>query len=217
MGTVAGSRLRSVLLVGVVAIVALGATTMGARQGPDVEWWRPVQLHSVRADNYATLSELARGADAVVVGRVSTLRMGRSFLADPVRGDQGIARFAEVTFSIDEVVSDPWGRLSDESALVIEIFLTTEKSYELLAEDIPAAPSLVFLRHKGTEARTLGLDEATIAAEDPFYRLVVREAAIANDSGVADAFSDAEDGYLRALDGQSFRDVVSGVRNVVGG
>lgn len=217
MDTIAGSRYRWALLVGVIALVPLAVTTMATRQAPGVEWWRPVQVHSIRADNYATLSELARGADAVIVGKVATLQMGRSFVADPARGERGVARFAEVTFSIDEVISDPIGRLSGPSTLKIEIFLPTQKAYQLFAERMPASSSLVFLRHKGTEARTLGLDQATIADEDPFFRLVVREAVIADQTGLADAFTDAEDGYLRALNGQSFEKVVSEVRKAVGG
>ena len=60
----------------------------------------------------------------------------------------------------------------------------------------------------------LGLDEAVIQAEAPYFRLVVREAVIADRLGLADAFDDAEDGYLRALDGVVFSEVLKRVRDV---
>lgn len=47
----------------------------------------------------------------------------------------------------------------------------------------------------------------TACADDATYGAVV-----ANDSGRADAFDDAEDVYLRALDGMAFEDILAAVR-----
>ena len=211
------ARTRPALTLAALITVAamLGAVAASGLAGtrPGVEWWRPVRIHSIRADNYTSLDALTLGADAVVMGRVQRVQMGRSFLADPELGDDGYAYFAEVTVAIDDVIRNS-SPIDLSATARIEIFLPRETALDLLVNRLPDDPQLLFLRHKGSEAAMLGLDEAVIQAEAPYFRLVVREAVIADRLGLADAFDDAEDGYLRALDGVVFSEVLKRVRDV---
>jgi hypothetical protein len=155
--------------------------------------WADTFVEAIELDHYASLSEMTRGSDAVVRGRVVGVAPGRSF------GAAGHAlHYAAVTIAVDEAVA---GALPPRHAtqLTLEVPLYGgADTLDPLRASLPPGESLFFLRNKG-------------AAEAAFYRLVVMRGVIVNRDGAAEVMPGADD-FLAALGGSPFDTLVGQVR-----
>ena len=166
-----------------------------ARTTPRFSAWTATVVEAVELEHYTTLSDMARGSDAVVRGRVVGVAPGRSF-----GGASGHPlHYAAVTIAVDEAVA---GTLPTRHArqLTLEVPLYGGADMiEPLRASLPVEESLFFLRNKG-------------AAEADFYRLVVMRGVIVNRDGAAEVLPADDDDFLAALDGGPFDALVGRVR-----
>jgi hypothetical protein len=155
--------------------------------------WADTFVEAIELDHYATLSEMTRGSDAVVRGRVVGVAPGRSF------GAAGHAlHYAAVTIAVDEAVA---GALPPRHATQLTLEVPLYGGADMvdpLRASLPVGESLFFLRNKG-------------AAEADFYRLVVMRGVIVNRGGSAEVLP-GDDDFLTGLDGMPFDALVDEVR-----
>jgi hypothetical protein len=155
--------------------------------------WAETLVDALELERYATLADMARGSDAVVVGRVAGVAAGRSFGAS---GSQ--LHYAAVTVAVDEVVAGGLpGRHAARLTLEVPLYGGPE-AIDALRSSLPAGESLFFLRNKG-------------AAEADYYRLVVMRGVIVNRDGAAEVLPGDAD-FLSALDRTPFDALVEEVR-----
>ena len=156
--------------------------------------WADTFVEALELDHYATLSEMTRGSDAVVRGRVVGVAPGRSF------GEAGHAlHYAAVTIAVDEAVA---GTLPPRHATQLTLEVPLYGGADMidpLRASLPVEESLFFLRNKG-------------AAEADFYRLVVMRGVIVNRDGTAEVMPGDDDDFLTALDRSPFDTLVAQVR-----
>ena len=165
-----------------------------------------VGVEALEAERYASLHALARAADAIVHGTVVSVQPGRTF-GDPA----GVPlHYAAATIRVGEVVAGVL-HASDSVELTLELPLFGGIDSIGSIESLVGGEGLFLLRNKGESARAAGLSPAEQLADAAYYRLVVFGAVVGNDAGVADAGTD-ESGVLGALDGMSFADAVTRIR-----
>ena len=155
--------------------------------------WAETLLDALELEHYDSLAAMARGADAVVLGRVVAVVPGRSF------GAPGSAlQYAAVTIEVGEAVAGVLpARHAAQITLEVPLYGGPE-AIDALRSSLPAGESLYFLRNKG-------------AAESDYYRLVVMRGVIVNRHGAAEVLPGDED-LLDALHGTSFDALVAQVR-----
>jgi hypothetical protein len=155
--------------------------------------WADTFVEAIELDHYATLSEMTRGSDAVVRGRVVGVAPGRSF------GGAGHAlHYAAVTIAVDEAVAGTLPpRHATQLTLEVPLFGGADMIDPLRAS-LPVEESLFFLRNKG-------------AAEADYYRLVVMRGVIVNRDGKAEVLP-GDDDFITGLDSSPFVTLVAEVR-----
>jgi hypothetical protein len=163
------------------------------RDRPLLTGWADTVVDALELEQYASLTEMARGSDAVVLGRVASVAAGRAL------GGAGSAlHYAAVTLTVDETVV---GSLPGEHAtqLTLEVPLFAGPGQlDALQATLPTGESLFFLRNKGGH-------------EADFYRLVVMRGVIVNREGFAEV-APGDGDFLDALGGTPFDEVVDRVR-----
>ena len=163
------------------------------RTQPRFSAWADTVVEATELEHYATLPEMTRGSDAVVLGRVVGVAPGRSFGAS----DHAL-HYAAVTVAVDEAVA---GTLPSGHAAQVTLEVPLFGGPDLidgLRSSLPVGDSLFFLRNKG-------------GADTDFYRLVVMRGVIVNRDGAAEVLPGDED-FLSGLDGTPFDTLVAQVR-----
>lgn len=202
---------RIVRLLLVFALSVLLANQLWARRATSWnEFIAPLQLRGMAAEEYADLTDLAKGADLVVVGRIADIERGRElvaapdFIDDPVVGDIAYARFAVAKIEVERSLTKG---LQVRSAVEVEILIRTWDQVSALQKQLPNERALFFLHHKSAEA------------DGRYYRLVnVHHGLIGSTGGAAVVPGRDVDGngFLAALEGRSFDDVVAQVSEALG-
>lgn len=173
--------------------------------------WLSSSVQATEVESAATLEELVRISDAVVLGRITAVTSGRVF-----GGASGRPfHYASATVEVSEILAgdlpDRYGR-----ALTLEVPLFDGPgSLPQLKAAVPGPESLFFLRSKAESARLAGLSAADQAAEADFYRLVVMRGMAESHGGRAAAATD-EPGPLVAFDGRFFTALLRAVRAASG-
>ena len=170
-----------ILVVAVLAVVigACGATSEGQDGGE--AFWSVLQTHASEVEQYGSVAEMAASADLVVVGRISSIGLGRTWGSeDPA--DRLVALVLQV--EIDEVLkgTPPAGAdgiVSVEHAVTSLLpsqlrEAVTERGLELDAStfaEIPEDRAVWFLRLRDDLGSELAPSEVGYAGGVP-YRLV---------------------------------------------
>ena len=165
------------------------------RTTPRFSAWADTVVEAIELEHYATLSEMTRGSDAVVRGRVVGVAPGRSFGSAP--GHQ--LHYAAVTIAVDEAVA---GTLppTHASHLTLEVPLYGgPETIDALGSSLPDGEGLFFLRNKG-------------APEADFYRLVVMRGVVLNPDGIAEVLPGDDHDFIGELNGMPFDALVDQVR-----
>ena len=192
---------------GVVAMVLAVAAAPSTRPAGGIAVWSDSVVDADEVEQYASLAEMTRSADAVVRGRVVAVAPGRVFgdaAGDPLH-------YAAATVRVEELLA---GTLPgpDGRQLTLEIPLFDGPGeLDRLGAALPGAESIFFLRNKGESARLARQDAATVRVESAYHRLVVFLAVVVNEGGRA-AVIPGDGDFLDALDGAPFADVVREVR-----
>lgn len=170
-------------------------------------FWGAVHVDAIEAPIPATLNDLVRDSDAVVIGRVVDVERGREWVAalnlNPAAADmagEAVARFATVRVAIESGLAG--AKLGPSVAL--EVFLPTANSLETLRAEMPHGRAMFFL-HRKVEP---GLDDT--------YRLVAQSASFFLDvGGRPEAPSDDESALTNDLTTTlSFEELASKVMTI---
>jgi hypothetical protein len=164
------------------------------RPTPLFSAWGDTVVEALELEHYATLPEMARGSDAVVLGRVVDVAAGRVFAGASDRS----LHYAAVTIAVDEAVA---GSLPPRHAAQLTLEVPMFAGPDMLGalrSSLPVDESLFFLRNKG-------------GAEADYYRLVVMRGVIVDRDGTAEVLP-GDDDFLSALDGTPFDALVDEVR-----
>ncbi len=197
-------------LITLVGVAALGASLVQP-SAPNDFWLSFLRPGAVEVERYASLDRIVRSSDAVVVGRIVSVRPGREF------GEPGIdmVHYAAATVAVDEVLAGTVIGRGPE--LILELQMPHGQGasdVSALASRVPASQHVLFLRNKGVEVARAGLAEVIVERETPFYRTVTSAAYLVERQGRVDAPGVTDhDSFLLALEGRDFREVVASIRS----
>jgi hypothetical protein len=163
----------------------------------------PVAAEVEEVEHFDTLAGLVEAADAVVLGQVVGSVPGRT---------EG-CQFTKTTLRVDRVVAS-------KQPLAARLLTVEYGGFcgELpkLGKDIPAQPGVFFLHNKGADLRRWqpGATEAEIAAETPFWRLVILAGSAVTINGVTHVPETLNADFLAAFEGKPFEDLVAAIEAV---
>lgn len=160
----------TVLAVAVVLFVApILVTSLTHSASIDrARTWQSMTIANAReAENFISVADTARAADAVVLGEITEVREGR------VLGDEGGDKVyvPRTTLRIDKLLSGDLPA-ADRLSLQLEFATLEQPNLEVLRKYLVGTAGLFFLRNKGRDAVIAGQDVRVQEAESPFYRLV---------------------------------------------
>jgi hypothetical protein len=188
-------------VIWILGTIGLAYAVNSTETSSDV-FWTADSRESISAESYDDLIAMRDAADAVVVGRVIDVSVGRSFVADPALGEDGIARHVLLIFAVERAIHGTFG---SGDRVQLEIFVRSKSAMEEMLGNPPLDRTVLFLRNKGIEAKALGFGQAYVAAESPFYRLVNRtQGAIREIEGRVAPLPSDESEFLAELAGGSF-------------
>jgi len=200
-------RLRMRRATGRSHAVVPGLRSCGiALAGAAVVWMAvvgPARAEVEEVEVYASLPELTRAADAVVLGQVVAATEGRSF---------GGCGNTAATLRVDGVVA---GRIPALAPiLTVEYFGWCAAELPRLGREIPAERGVFFLRNKGAELRAInpGASEAEVAADVPFWRLAILAGSAFDRGGRVHVPETLNADFLAAFEGKAFADLITAIR-----
>ncbi len=165
----------------------------------------PVRAEAEEVEAYASLPELVRAADAVVLGQVISAEKGRSF---------GGCGYTSAILRVDEVLA---GTVPPQSSMVtLEYFGGCGPEIPQLGREIPADRGVFFLRNKGVDLRKFqaGATQAEIEAEAGFWRLAIAAGSAVDAAGRVGVPITANAPFLEAFEGRPFAELIDAVRSV---
>jgi hypothetical protein len=168
-------------------------------------FWDALYIHGAQVEDHETLGELANASDVVVVGTVASVDYGRR------RGSEtdGWAHYGHLRLAVDETLRG--ADLVPSDGIVVEMLLTSDRAFAAMNSKPPGERLIMFLRHKESEAKLLGLPDDQVALERGFFRVVQPEAVVRNRIGRAHPRM-AEDRLYGQWSGRPFGDLVAAVR-----
>lgn len=201
------TRIRPTTLV----IIGLGALAIAVAAGPRYEsvaqsadFWGSLGLAYDEVEHFSSLGEMAKAADAVVLGAIEDVSEGRVF------GEQGdTVTYASAIVRVERLLR---GSLPPEHSktLTLEVMLPMDTSVDMVRAQLPPNRSVFFLRNKGVDAQRFGHSPEVQTAERPYYRLVVQRGVVADVNGRATApgWTDTVD-FMSNVEGKPFDEVVA--------
>lgn len=194
------------LLATLVFVITSSAARTTAEKSD--AFWASLQYEFLEAEHYSSLASMTAAADAVVVGRLTSIEAGRVW-GDP---PDDAAYYAEARLEVKEVVA---GTLIDTGgALRFELFMAEPSVIEHLQANLPSEEAIYFLRNKGAEAMTLEMSRSEQAREAEYYRLVTMGAVLRNGpDGRTVTIPGRGEPFLVELAGRPFDAMLDQVRN----
>lgn len=173
---------------------------------PSDEFWGLLLVEGMEAELYSSLASMTRASDAIVIGRVQSVVEG---LIGDARTDPLVSDYVTVMVSVERCIL--WLRDGCPSRVPLEFFVPSTGRHARLLELVPAERALMFIRDKGVEARSLGLDAATTAGLTGRLRLVSTQGVLRDDHGrVKPPLLIRElEPFLAGLEGRDFGRVLS--------
>lgn len=197
---------RVVAIAGIAVVASVGVALATARQNLDTAgFWASVYLEANEAEHYDSLPQMRDAADAVVLGSITEVTLGRVFAFPPA----DTVQYVTAVVQVDRVLS---GQVQRDSSghVLLEVMLPTPGLANDVIASTPRNQSIFFLRHKATELANLGAPADVVAADELFYRLVTLRAVVWTDSGKAAVHPGEVPDFLTALGGRPFDEVVRG-------
>ncbi len=194
-------RVIPLALVG--ALMGLLAVTLTIRDSDTSRLWSTVYVEAVEAEHYESLASMRDASDAVVVGRILSTSAGRIF-GDP---PEDFVQYVTAVVEVDRVLSGNIVEIAPQ-AIQLEIMVSDPAEMDGVLALVPRNESVFFLRHKAKEAERLGMPSEMVAAETPFYRLVMLRGVVWNESGQAAVYRGDHVDFLTQLAGQPFEEVI---------
>ncbi len=202
----ARAALLGLLLASLVGFVLLVLFASSRPQPRD--FWAAFDHSYLEVEHFDDLATMADAADAVVLGTIGDIQLGRVFGSE---GDW--VQYASATVNVSRVLR---GALPEQHSdqVILEIMLPSTESLDAARSLLPQPRSVFFLRNKGVEAERYGYPEVVQATESGFYRLIAQRGVVADAAGrvTAPGWADGPD-FLSALEGTSFDEFVASLRN----
>jgi len=201
----------------VVAIAGVMATVVGlvVPKGQGSEpggLWAAVTVAGVEAEYYDSMADMARAADAVIVGRIISVSEGRVFgtpdrtLKHPERAQTFMAN---LTIEVDEVI-----RGSLKPGWKLEVMAPGRDRIDELGVYAKAEErSIFFLRDEEAWTRRLGWSDEYVKSAAGIYRLV-RQGAVIVDHHSEALLPVPDEEALAGIDGRRFIDVLAELREL---
>jgi hypothetical protein len=203
------SRLRSAIVVGAgLCLVATGV--IGFPNDPITEqadrFWDALYIHGAQVEDHESLDALAEASDVIVLGTLASADYGRRRGSDR----DGWVHYGHLRVAIHETLRG--ADLVPSEGLVVEVMLGSDRAFAAMDEVPPGERLVMFLRHKESEARRLGLPDDQVALERGFFRVVQPEAVVRDREGRVHPRMRADNLYGDWY-GKPFDDFVAAVRN----
>lgn len=171
--------------------------------GQQLSAWPGLSVQATEVEHFASLAEMADGADAVIRGRMVAVAPGRSY-----GGASGHPlRYASVRLQVDDLLA---GTLPTAHTRFVTLEVPLFGATDEIAPSSASVSGIFFLRSKATSAADAGLPAGVQDRESAYYRLVVLNAAVLDDHGSA-VVADGDHAFLVAFNGRPFEDVARAV------
>jgi hypothetical protein len=209
-------RWRTVLL-GCASVAVIAGGWVLAGQQPDIRavearsdrFWNALAVNGSARSHFATLDEMADGADIIVVGRIDRLAAGRE-VRDLEAEALGMPReeasvyFADATIVVDDAIKG-----SSRQTVMLQLMVPGPDAVERLGTALPTERAIFFLTDMGVyfarENPTSGI-AATLKGTFDF----VSPQGLLRDFGArVGVTADEGDAFLEAASGKAFRDVLA--------
>jgi hypothetical protein len=191
------------LLVGLIAFPGVGSPREESIRSSD-HFWAHFAVQGLEVERYAHLAALATSSDAVILGRVTSVKEGR------IAGNElsGFVAYATIAIEVGEVLRSS---LPIGTTVSLEVMVPERTILSDVAATLPAEDALFFLRNKGLEVAKLGWSRAAQELEWSYYRLAVSDGLFRNFDGRARVAIGAEADFVLAWEGRPFGDLVAEV------
>ncbi len=170
------------LLVG-FAIVVGASLASPPRADPEASdaFWARLSVNGV-SPGYASMEDMLRSSETVIVGRMGELRESRSWVADPDLGPDGIAFYAVSPVKVEQVIRGSYVS-STPGTIDVELFVPVPARFAEFKAAQPAERLILFLDRK----------EDSIT---PVYGIVSPNRGYVRDFGAAEPPIGADDEWL---------------------
>jgi len=211
-------RTWNFVLVPIAVILLLGGFAHAGRIDTAVDrldagWTAIRPMSASDAEHAETLDELVDVADLVVVATIREVEFGRTVgdESEPCRYGCSIAYYANAYLDVEDVVA---GSPAYQGDVVLDLLMTERDQLRQLQESLPGQRALFILRHKGENARRMGLSPEVQEARWLYYRLVSSQALYRDDGGKVRPPVGAEDEFVLAQRGRGFDALVREVSDL---
>jgi hypothetical protein len=199
----------AVLVALALAFAAAGQGTSASRQdhSRSDRFWQMLQVHGVEAEHYQDLRTMTQSSDAVVLGRIQGLDVGREVrdLESEAAGQPRIEAsvfFAVATVHIDEVLAGD-SVAGSSKTISLELLLAAPARLPQLKANTPRERAVYFLRDNSAYAKPPG----------GLYRLVSSQGLLREFDGSVYVAVEIEDQFPRSLEGTRFAEVLGRIRS----
>lgn len=169
-------------------------------------FWNALYIHGAQVEDHETWRALAEAADVVVLGTIASADYGRRRGSDR----DGWVHYGHLRIAIQETLRGD--DLVPSDGLVVEVLLTSEGAFAAMDQAPPGERLVIFLRHKESEAKRMGLPDDQVALERGYFRVVQPEAVVRDRNGQAHPRMRSDSLYGDWY-GKPFDDFVAAVRN----
>ncbi len=165
------------------------------------------------AEHAESLEELVDVADLVVVATIRDVEFGRTVgdKSEPCRYGCSIAYYANAYLEVEDVLA---GSPAYQGDVVLDLLMTERDQLRSLQDSLPGQRGLFMLRHKGENARRMGLSPEVQQERWPYYRLVSSQALYRDDGGKVRPPVGAEDEFVLNQRGKGFDALVDEVTDL---
>ncbi len=170
---------------------------------PADEFWLQVSPGGMALYVYPSLTDMTKGVDLVVIGRVTEIADGRPIPAEAGAEGYGLGTIA---LSIEEVLrGEP---VETKPGIVsVEFLMGDARLLPRYTSRIPSERVILFLMNKGLDAKRHGQDPNGPLAGYDVYAIQGPQGYLREVDGRIDAPIGLDDAWLFDLDGQTFPEV----------
>lgn len=161
---------------------------------PVEEFWLQVAGGSFE---YTSLASMTRSTDAVVVGRIRSIGLGRP-LPDTTESGYG-----NILFALERLVAGSVNE-TQPGLINVEFFMADSRLFPRYTGRVPAERVVLFLSNKAEDARDLGMDPNGPLAGEKFYRVASDQGFLRDVGGKVKPPIGATDRWLTDLAGRDF-------------
>lgn len=183
------------------------------------QFWESVAVNGVESEHYDDLATMAQAADAVVVGTMRDIALGRVVhdLESEAEGGAAAANsavyFAYATIAVEENLGGRHPAVGKE--LRLQFLLGTPQLLPELRDKLPQERAIFFLRDMGRKAAARGAPEPLRSDLQGVYDFVSSQGLLRDFAGNVELPEMPRDPFLVRLRGARFSDIVEQVRTAL--